>query len=250
MDCVQKTYRAEGVLGFYRGVASPLLGQMLFNAVQFMAYTKAKQLVGGGGGGTDGQLSIPQYFMAGGMTGAVVSLIECPIDLFKTQLQTQVFQPSPAFSTLPQTVRYVTARNGALGAFQGFLPTLARNIPAVSCYFGVYETVRRLEAEARGVGVEQLTVAELLIAGSVGGLSYWVGTYPIDCVKSAIQADDIRKEHRRFGGMADAARSMWAEGGVKRFFKGITPCLMRAAPANAVCFLLYEKSIKLLDQYF
>jgi len=245
---VQKTYRAEGLVGFYRGVASPLLGQMFFNAVQFMAYTKAKEIAAGGKAGAE--LTIPQYFAAGAMTGAVVSLIECPIDLYKTQLQTQVFQPTPAFTTLPQTVRYVTAHSGALGAYQGFLPTLARNIPAVSCYFGVYETVRRLEAEARGVGVEQLTVPELLIAGSVGGLSYWIFTYPIDCIKSAIQADDVRKEKRRFSGMADAARGMWAEGGLKRFFKGITPCLMRAAPANAVCFLLYEKSIKLLDQYF
>ena len=25
---------------------------------------------------------------------------------------------------------------------------------------------------------------------------------------------------------------------------------MRAAPANAVCFLLYEKTIKWLDEYF
>ena len=223
---------------------------MFFNAVQFMAYTKAKEIASGGNKSTTAELTVPQYFAAGAITGAVVSLIECPIDLFKTQLQTQVFQSTPAFSTLPQTVRYVTAHNGLLGAYQGFLPTLARNIPAVACYFGVYETVRKMEAQARGVRVDQLTVPELLIAGSVGGLSYWIGTYPIDSIKSAIQADDVRKDKRRYSGVADAARGMWAEGGVKRFFKGITPCLMRAAPANAVCFLLYEKSIKLLDEYF
>jgi solute carrier family 25 carnitine/acylcarnitine transporter 20/29 len=25
---------------------------------------------------------------------------------------------------------------------------------------------------------------------------------------------------------------LWAEGGVKRFYRGFTPCLIRAAPAN------------------
>ena len=245
---MQKTYRAEGLVGFYRGVASPLIGQVVFNAVQFMAYTKAKELVSGGQPGA--QLTIPQYFAAGAITGAIVALIETPIDLVKTQLQTQVFQEKPAFTSLPQTVRFVTSTNGLLGVYQGFLPTLARNIPAVSCYFGVYETVRRMEAEARGVSVEQLTAAELLIAGSIGGLSYWIGTFPIDAIKSTIQADNVEKSKRRYSGVVDAARGMWAEGGVGRFFKGITPCLMRAAPANAVCFFLYERSIKLLDQYF
>jgi solute carrier family 25 carnitine/acylcarnitine transporter 20/29 len=33
-DCVKKTWAAEGAKGFYKGVASPLVGQMFFNAVQ------------------------------------------------------------------------------------------------------------------------------------------------------------------------------------------------------------------------
>ncbi len=33
-DCVRKTWAAEGAKGFYKGVSSPLVGQMFFNAVQ------------------------------------------------------------------------------------------------------------------------------------------------------------------------------------------------------------------------
>lgn len=35
----------QGAAGFYKGVASPLVGQMFFNAVQFLAYGRAKDLV-------------------------------------------------------------------------------------------------------------------------------------------------------------------------------------------------------------
>ena len=37
-------------------------------------------------------LTIPQYFLAGGVTGFFSTLLECPIDLFKSQLQTQIFR--------------------------------------------------------------------------------------------------------------------------------------------------------------
>jgi len=251
MDCVRKTYRTEGVVGFYRGVTSPLLGQMLFNAVQFMAYGKAKDAVAGREAGGQADLTIPQCFAAGALTGAAVAFIECPIDLFKTQLQTQIFQPNPRFSSLRGAVAaIVSSSSGVLGLYQGFLPTLLRNVPAVSCYFGVYEYMRRLQAQRKGVSVGELAVGEVLIAGAVGGWSYWLLTFPIDSVKSAIQADAIDRERRLYGGVGKAAAAMWREGGIRRFFKGLTPCLLRAAPANAVCFLLYEKTITALDAYF
>jgi solute carrier family 25 carnitine/acylcarnitine transporter 20/29 len=34
---------------------------------------------------------------------------------------------------------------------------------------------------------------------------------------------------------------LWQEGGVKRFYRGFTPCLMRAAPANGIMLLTVEK---------
>ena len=53
LDCVRQTFAAEGLLGFYRGVSSPLAGQIVFNAAQFLAYSPSQGLSGGGrqGGG-------------------------------------------------------------------------------------------------------------------------------------------------------------------------------------------------------
>ena len=42
-------------------------------------------------------------------------------------------------------------------------------------------------------------------------------------------------------GLAALVRRIYAtEGGVRAFFPGYVPCLLRAAPANAVCFLAVE----------
>ena len=192
-------------------------------------------------------MTVVEGFAAGALTGFAVAFIECPIDLFKTQLQTQVFQQQPQFSTLPATVRAVLHAGGARGVFQGLVPTLLRNVPAVSFYFGAYELTRNWLARRAGVKVSELGVGPLLVAGAAGGVSYWALTYPLDAVKSTIQADALEKQKRRYGGVVSTARAMWAEGGLRRFFRGLTPCLLRAAPANAVCFLLYEKARAVLD---
>ena len=74
-DCVRKTWASEGAAGFYKGVASPLVGQMFFNAVQFAAYGQAKDLVAG----PNQPLSLTQYFQAGALTGLGVAFVEAPI---------------------------------------------------------------------------------------------------------------------------------------------------------------------------
>ena len=204
-------------------------------------YGKAKELVGDLRGRSASQLQVSDYFAAGALTGLAVSLVESPIDLFKTQLQTAVFTPKPRFTSLPQAVAVIVEVGGLRGLYQGLGPTVTRNAFAVASYFGCYEVARRALAARRGVGVESLSTGEVLLAGASGGFAYWLGTYPIDCIKSAMQADAIERSERRYRGMAETARGMWKEGGAGRFFKGLTPCLLRAAPANAVCFLLYER---------
>lgn len=241
VDCVRKTYKAEGLAGFYKGVSSPLVGQMVFNAVQFAAYGQAKEIASMGG-----EMTIPKYFLAGAMTGFVVAFVESPIDLFKTQLQTQVFSEKPRFTTFLGTVRHIASNHGVRGCYQGLAPTICRNVPSVAGYFGAYEATRA-GLLAPGQKLEELENWKLLAAGSIGGFGYWAVTYPIDVIKSAIQADSIVPSERRFRGIPDCARQLWAEGGVPRFFKGVTPCLMRAAPANAACFWLFQKTAQLLQ---
>lgn len=223
-----------------------MYGQAFFNAVQFFAYPRAKlatlaltaneeqkQF------GAAAQLTIPQFFMAGALTGFAVAFIEGPIDLFKTQLQTQVFQKQPLFTTFGGSVKHIASQYGVRGVFQGLGPTLARNIPAVSCYFGGYEAAKISLAKGKPAG-QQLNAFELMAAGAMGGFAYWIFTYPIDVIKSTMQSDHPDPTKRRYPTMASTSRQLWAQSGVSAFYRGLTPCLLRAAPANAACFTLYE----------
>ncbi len=266
-ECIRFTMREEGWRGFYKGMQSPLAGEGFFNAVQFLSYGAFKRMLlsrteGFGvpatvahahapGGArvpherTD--LSVPEYFAAGAMTGFACTFVETPIDLFKSQLQTQVFRSQPLFTTFPASLRYVWRESGVRGCYQGMTSTFVRTVPASAFYFGTYEAVKELQLrpnQRKG----DLGPAQLLLAGGCGGVAYWLSSFPADSIKSAMQADAVRRSERTYASWLDCAKQMYREGGIARFYRGLAPCLIRSFPANAACFYAYEVSLKLLDK--
>jgi len=67
-------------------------------------------------------------------------------------------------------------------------------------------------------------------------------------LKSALQTDALAKGERKYAGLRDAARQLWAEGGVGRFYKGVAPCLIRSVPANAIMLITNTKVRAMLGE--
>jgi solute carrier family 25 carnitine/acylcarnitine transporter 20/29 len=44
------------------------------------------------------------------------------------------------------------------------------------------------------------------------------------------------------------AQLLWADGGVKRFYRGFTPCLIRAAPANGAMLYTVDTVTNMLNR--
>lgn len=101
-----------------------------------------------------------------------------------------------------------------------------------------------------GGDIKDLSAWKLFTAGGTAGFLYWLLTYPTDVIKSTMQSDELDKAKRKYSGIVDCARKLYTnEGGWKRFFRGFTPCLMRAIPANATMLYVLEISRKFFDPY-
>ena len=163
--------KAEGLQGLYRGMSSPLLGQMFFRASLFLSYGQAKELFGAS---PDRPLS---YCLAGGAAWGFASLAEGPIDLYKSQMQKQIIQAKqdPLFvsryPTIFSCVKASFAANGALAPFQGLSATWLRNIPAASFYFGSNEYIKSYLMGLSGNKTN--SIPELMAAGGTAGILFW-----------------------------------------------------------------------------
>jgi solute carrier family 25 carnitine/acylcarnitine transporter 20/29 len=243
VDCVQKTIKWEGFAGLYKGVQSPLIGQMFFRANTFFAFGESKRYLAKYG---QRKLEIIDYFKAGAMAWAWSTLAECPIDFFKTQMQIQIIKAKtipnykPEYDGILDCFKKIMKNNGILGAYQGIVPHITRNLLGGSVHLGSFEWVRLIYAEKYKCDVRELPVWCNLLGGSIGGFLFWFLFYPIDVVKSSIQGDSPFKNQKKYNGVADVVTKLWGEGGWKRFYKGFSPCMMRAIPANAV--LLFTSS--------
>jgi solute carrier family 25 carnitine/acylcarnitine transporter 20/29 len=149
LDCVQKTFQKQGIRGFYSGIGSPLIGQMIFRATSFGTFYYSVKILN-----KNDDYSIPtarNLMIAGAITGFAISFVETPIDLIKTKLQIQVFENSRTSTVTSSSSRRLHAttsvlnctlniinKYGARGLWQGWSATAIRNIPVIYYLIKLY----------------------------------------------------------------------------------------------------------------
>ena len=245
VDAASKVIKAEGVGGLYRGVTSPLAGQMFFRATLFFAYARAKEFVGVS---PEDPLS---YAKAGALAWLAGTFFESPIDLYKSQWQCQLIKAKadPAYkspyNSVLDVVKESWKHNGIRGPYQAFHATMARNLPAGAVYFGVFENAKNAFAKMNDDG--KATNAQIIASGGIGGFFYWSLFYPIDVIKSALMTDAVNPAQRKFSGFFDAAGKLYTSGGVRAFYRGLVPCLLRASPANAGMLFTVDYIRRIID---
>jgi solute carrier family 25 carnitine/acylcarnitine transporter 20/29 len=248
--CVKHTIQNEGLRGLYAGVFSPLIGQMFFRAASFATFYEISTRLNpknADPGSFGSSLSLNgSLLISGGVTGAVISLIETPIDLVKTKLQILVFENKNKRSSSPAAydnfigcVRYLSHTQGIRSLFQGFCATTIRNVPANALFFPVNEIVANLCATQQGLdNSSQLAVSWRLVAGACAGLSYWVLTYPLDVIKARVMAAPLERRTTWRGEVASVLRK--ADWRTETFWRGLLPSAARSVPACACMFATVE----------
>ena len=211
-EAARQTLAQYGVGGLYRGVASPLVGMGIFNAVQFAVFGAAKAFTTNNGQNP----SLGNVAAAAAGTGVVVAFVEGPQDLFKCQMQAAGADPAtgkPRYAGTLDCVRTIVRQRGLLGTLQGIDATIARNLVGVTAYFYVYE-MARLQM-AGGAPVSSLGFLQVMLAGGCGGVGYWALCYPFDIVKTALQCDAIDPAQRKYKGAWAVARTVFSPQGVQ-----------------------------------
>ena len=215
-------------------------------AVSFWGYDVGKNLVrqlgdAGDAGDAGARLSIAQTSAAGFFSAIPMTLITAPFERVKIMLQLQGQQKGPPkYASSFDVVRQLYRTGGIANVFRGAAATLARDGPGSAAYFATYEYMkRRLSPDDGG-----LSLVAVSFAGGSAGVAMWLLVFPVDTVKSRLQGATARTS------VAAVVRDVYARGGLRSFFPGLGPAMLRSFPANAATFVGLELTYKAWDRVF
>ena len=248
--------KESGLGGFYRGVGSPLLFAAVIKSTVFVGYEACQRGLKWlaakrrGGGEQQSKLSRFELAIAAMGAGALASLVVAPAERVKVLMQTS--KTSDGAGGLLSSVRKVVAADGIIGGlFRGLGPTFLREIPGYGVYFIAYEAAKRLlspssgdSKDSSGGGLSASIAVRTALAGAFAGVTAWLPVYPVDVVKSRMQAHKQSGWDRRAAPTASAiAAQLWAEEGVMGFYKGLVPTLSRAVISHGTTLAAYEAAV-------
>ncbi|KAK3104011.1 hypothetical protein FSP39_023658 [Pinctada imbricata] len=242
-DCAMKTVNKEGFLGLYKGMAAPLAGVAPMFAICFLGFGIGKKLQQKH---PHDNLTYAQFFKAGMVAGVFTTLIMAPGERIKCLLQIQADGPTKKYAGPVDCAKQLYREGGIRSIYRGTGATLLRDVPASGMYFMAYEFLQHVLTPA-GSSRDDMSVARTLTAGGFAGMANWAVAIPPDVLKSRYQT----APHGKYpNGIRDVFRELMREEGIFALYRGVTPVMLRAFPANAACFLGYESTMKLLNWMF
>lgn len=225
-------------------------------------------------------LPLSQLAFAGACAGAVTSFVLTPIELVKVRMQVQMIaqeqqQASSSLSNtngiretsplvekkkLPGPVQLFTSvlhQRGWRGLWLGQTGTFIREAGGSVAWFSAFEAVARAFIAQRQKAVsssssriiitkDDLSSAELMLAGACAGAGYTVILFPADCIKSTIQTGDELAKGRKDNGFLAVGKEIYKARGIRGLYSGCGVTIVRSAPSSALIFWIYS----LLERHF
>ncbi|CAF2375617.1 unnamed protein product [Rotaria sp. Silwood2] len=235
LDCFIKIAKQESILGFYKGMSSPMFGVAIINGIVFSVQNLSK-----------GLFDNPDTYLALSITGAIAGSVQAfvcsPIELVKTRLQMQgIGQQRKLFALSTHLykgpidcLKKSYARQGfRYGVMRGLSMTLARDIPSFAAYFPAWQF---FVSHFSPTGKEaDMSMQMSLVGGAFTGMAAWTVSYPLDVIKSRYQAS---RDHV-YKNVWDCTVKSLRNEGWQVFTRGFLPCTLRAIPTNAFTYPVY-----------
>ncbi|KAL3511797.1 hypothetical protein ACH5RR_024514 [Cinchona calisaya] len=234
----------EGPLALYRGMGAPLASVTFQNAMVFQIYAILSRAFD-----NDVPATYPPSYkgvaLGGVGTGAIQSLILSPVELVKIRLQLQRNVTGNKYSSIHRgpldVARSIFQNEGLRGMYRGLTITVLRDAPAHGFYFWTYEYMReKLHPGCRKKGQESFRT--MLIAGGLAGVASWISCYPLDVIKTRLQAESSAK----YSGIIDCFKRSVREEGYTVLWRGLGTAVSRAFVVNGAIFTAYETALRCL----
>ena len=243
IQSTKKTISEEGLKALWKGAVPTALGMAAENAMAFGVNEALKRTFPNDNdnnnnyGNSNTRPDLLKPFAMGIITGCCSALVLLPSEIVKAK--TQVV--TEGLSSSSQVYSEMMKRQGMKSLFIGLDAQLARDASFYGVFFGGYElfcyTFRTLFPSIP----DELNY---FLSGGFAGMFGWTVAMPFDVPKTNVQS---RWDTKILGSYIPEMIKIGKERGIKGFYNGLGPTLVRAFPANAALFLGVETGKKFFD---
>ncbi|XP_050072098.1 probable mitochondrial glutathione transporter SLC25A40 [Anopheles maculipalpis] len=247
IDAFTKISRYEGVPSLWSGLGPTLILALPTTVIYFVAYEqfriRLKELYQRRKG-RDAELPIWLPLLAGSSARVLAVTIVNPLELIRTKMQSEKL----SYREVGQAFRSMLRVQGVFGLWKGFFPTILRDVPFSGIYWTTYESIKKR------FNVSQPTFAFSFAGGAVSGGVAAFFTVPFDVVKTHQQiafgeqflyaqngekGGPGKKSYKAIGTFETMGR-IFQMNGIRGLFAGLTPRLVKVAPACAIMIASFE----------
>ncbi|XP_015889864.3 folate transporter 1, chloroplastic isoform X1 [Ziziphus jujuba] len=244
--------RLEGLRGLYAGFYPAVLGSTLSWGLYFFFYDRAKQRYSKN---REEKLSPGHHLASAAEAGALVSFCTNPVWLVKTRLQLQnpLHQTQP-YSGFHDALRTIMREEGWKALYKGIVPSLFLQVSHGAIQFTVYEELRKVVVDLKSrksteSSESSETVLNSIDYAALGASSKIVAilvSYPFQVIRARLQQRPGIEGIPRYMDSWHVVKETARFEGLRGFYKGITPNLLKNVPAASITFVVYENVLNLL----
>ncbi|EED13076.1 calcium dependent mitochondrial carrier protein, putative [Talaromyces stipitatus ATCC 10500] len=254
VDAMKELWKAGGVRSLFAGNGLNVVKIMPESAIKFGAYEASKRAFARLEGHNDTKKIKPtSQFLSGGLGGMVAQCFVYPIDTLKFRMQCEVVQGGVRGNKLiAETARKMWQTTGGFAFFRGLPLGLMGMFPYAAIDLSTFEYLKR-RLVARKARQEKCHEDDVPLSnfttGAIGAFSGALGAsfvYPLNVLRTRLQAQGTVLHPATYDGIIDVTRTTYRTEGIRGFYKGITPNMLKVAPAVSISYIVYENAKRFL----
>ncbi|BGO93151.1 hypothetical protein NBRC10512_007596 [Rhodotorula toruloides] len=246
VNAIRTVYaQGGGIKAFWTGNGLNIIKIFPESAIKFLSYESAKRIFAQYWDKVPDQtlISNSSRFVAGGIGGVISQFCIYPIESLKTRVMSSSGGCKKGNALISQTARDMWRSGGFRFFFRGLPAGLIGVFPYSAIDMSTFEGIKLAYTKWAG---EEPGIAGSLTFGAISGGVGASSVYPLNLVRTRLQAQGTPAHPQTYTGIRDAAFKCYQREGWRGFYKGLTPTLVKVVPAVAISYAVYDTSKKML----
>lgn len=247
MKAITTLYRQGGIKAFYVGNGLNAFKVFPESSIKFGCFELTKQLMAKvEGAKSKADLSRPSTYIAGGLAGMAAQFSVYPIDTLKFRIQCAPLANLKDKNILFNTAKQMFQDGGFFIFYRGLSAGLLGMFPYAALDLGTFSALKKWlisrQAKEMNIPEKDVTLSNLAVL-PMGALSGSVGAtavYPINLLRTRLQAQGTFAHPYTYTGFSDVLRQTIQREGYPGLYKGLMPTLAKVCPAVSISYLCYE----------